>query len=618
MHLLTIDFETFWDADYTLNKLSTEEYVRDPRFLAHGASVSYGDGPARWIDGPDLPAFFARVPWYDTAVLCQNTAFDGLILSWHYGVVPAMYLDTLAMARLVLRRTKHNLATLSRRLGLKPKGSALHLTKGLRELPPLVREALIEYAIDDNDITRGVFKQLRAHVPFDELFVIDLTIRLFTQPRLLLNRKAARSLLARVLRKKRSALQRLGVTKEQLSSTPKFAALLEERFGIEVEYKKGKPDKDGNPRFLPALAKTDAFMKSLEEHEDPDVQAVASLRLNIKSTLEETRLRRLLAMHERGPLPVFLNYAGAHTIRWSGGDKVNWQNLPRATPDKPAELRKCIMAPPGYVLVVVDLSQIEARVLLALAGQLDKLELFASGDPYSAMAAAIYGHPINKKDNPLERQLGKVIVLASGYGMGGRKLRAILRIGAMGAPVMLIEIETANGWITIYRKEHPMVVAYWNQAEAALELLAGGAEAQPWGPFMIDKGMLWHPNGVSLDYTGLVRVDGEWNMVDRDGKVMVNQFGYPIRLYGGMMTENVVQWASREILKEGMIRMRRSGALQRWPLVMTTHDENVCLAPEREAEECQRVMIEHMTKRPSWLPHLPLAAEGGFDVCYSK
>lgn len=338
-HLLTVDFETFWSADFTLKKLSTEEYVRSQQFQPFGASVKYGDAPSRWIDAEQLPAFFAGVPWHDTALLCQNAQFDGAILSHHYGVIPALYLCTLAMARMALPRQRHSLEKLAEHFGLPAKGNAVHETKGLRELPPELRARLGAYACHDADLTREVFKRLLPAIPTEELRVIDLTVRLFTQPRLKLNVPKARSLLAKIIRAKRSACQRLGITKDMLASTDKFAAILDERFGIEVEMKRGKDKADGTPRYIPALAKTDTFMKSLLEHDNPDLQAVAALRLSIKSTLEETRLRRLIAMNKRGLLMVFLNFAGAHTFRWSGGDKVNWQNLTRGS-----ELRRCIEA----------------------------------------------------------------------------------------------------------------------------------------------------------------------------------------------------------------------------------------------------------------------------------
>jgi len=612
-HLLTLDFETYWADDYTLKKLSTEEYIRDPRFKAHGAAIKYDREPARWVTGADLPAFFNQIPWGDVALLCQHAQFDGLILSHHYGVNPALYLDTLSMARMALPRQRHSLEQLAIHFELPPKGGALAPTKNIRDLPDYLERDLGEYSCHDADLTREIFSRLQPRIPNAELAIIDQTIRLFTEPRLALDRPRARKLLAGVIRRKRNAMQRLGVTKEQLSSTDQFAELLEDRFGIEVDTKLGKPNKDGSPKPIPALAKTDPFMKGLLEHDDPDVQALAATRLAVKSTLEETRLRSLLAMNERGPMCVYLKFAGAHTFRWSGGDGMNWQNLPRGS-----ELRKCIKAPEGYVIVVADLSQIEARMLNCLAGQWDVLARFPTkenpdGDPYSVIASEAYGRPITKKDNPAERQVGKVLELMLGFGAGAAKLKSTLRIGAMGGPPVIIDLDTAVKWVRAYRDTHPKVVEYWGQAETAIQLLHDRAEKYPWGPMVIHRGYVLLPNGTALDYTGIVREDGEWRMRDRYGRLMLNSFGAPVRLYGGLMTENVVQALSRVVLSQSMPAIRA-----RYPLVMSTHDENAALAPVAEGEECLNFMTEIMTKRPAWLPNIPLAAEGGFDVCYSK
>jgi hypothetical protein len=616
-HLLTIDFETFWSDDYTLKKLSTEEYIRDARFKAHGASIKYGAAPSRWITAADLPAFLGRVPWDDVALLAQHAQFDGLILAHHYAIVPAMYVDTLSMSRMALPRQRHSLEQLAIHFDLPSKGNALAQTKNVLVLPDWMERQLGEYSCHDADLTYEVFRRLLPSIPHTEFEIIDQTIRLFTQPRLLLDRPRARALLARVIRSKRSALQRLGVERAELASTDKFAALLEERFGIAVEMKHGKRGP------IPALAKSDQFMKALLDDENPDVQALSALRLKVKSTLEETRLRRLLSMHSRGPLPVYLNFAGAHTFRWSGGDKMNWQNFPRGS-----ELRKCILAPPGTVLVVADLSQIEARMLNTLAEQWDILSLFESGDPYSVLASKFFGRHVDRKNNPEDKgagHVGKVGELGLGYGMGPWKLRLTLRQGAMGGAPVKIDMETAETWVAAYRESHKKVTEFWAQAETAIQLLFDRQENYPWGPMVIDRGYIRLPNGTALDYTGIVREEGEWRMRDRQQRLVLNQFGAPVRLYGGLMTENVDQALSRVVMSQAM-----PAIAARYPIVMTTHDELAALAPIEEAydpdpktgkmrrHKALDFMIETMTQRPAWLPMIPLAAEGAFDACYSK
>jgi len=604
-HLLTLDYETYWATDYTLSKSSTESYVRDPRFKAHGAAVKYVGQPSRWITAKDLPAFFASVPWDDTALLCQHAQFDGLILEHHYKVSPALYLDTLSMARMILPRQKHSLAQLADHFGLPPKGQAVNLSKGLIELPPHIEQQLGVYSCHDADLTYDIFRRFIGAVPHQELVNIDTTIRMFTTPRLELDVPKARSLLAKVIWGKRTALRRLGVTKTQLASGQQFAELLESRFGIACDMKEGKG------QLIPALAKTDPFMKSLLEHPHPDVQALAGLRLKVKSTLEETRLRRMLDMSVRGKLSVYYKFAGAHTLRWAGGDNMNWQNLPRGS-----ELRKCIRAPEGHVIVVQDSSQIEARMLNCLAEQWDVLAEFEKGDPYATMATSIYERLITKQENPGERHVGKVLELGCGYGMGSKRLRETLRIGALGGEPVLINLETAERYVQLYRMRHPKVVDYWAQGELALQHLHAKHEKFPWGPMVLDKGYVLLPNGTSLDYTGLAREDGEWRLYDRAGHLIKNHLGYPIRLWGGMMVENVDQALSRVVIAQAMARLREEAP--QWPIVLTSHDELACLAPIAEAPACKAFMHEVMVQRLPWLPSLPLAAEGGYDVSYSK
>lgn len=264
-------------------------------------------------------------------------------------------------------------------------------------------------------------------------------------------------------------------------------------------------------------------------------------------------------------------------------------------------------------IVVADLSQIEARMLNTLAEQWDVLALFEKGDPYSALATKFFGRPVNKVDHPLDRHVGKVGELGLGFGMGPPKLRGTLRVGALGGDPVFISEETSVEWVGVYREGHQKVVQYWGQSDTALQLLDARQTAYPWGPMWIDNGYIHLPNDTRLDYTGLVREEGEWRMRNRAGALMRNASGQPIRLYGGLMTENVVQALARVIMSQAM-----PAIAERYPIAMSTHDELACIADEREADECLRFMIQELTRRPKWMPRIPLAAEGGHDVSYSK
>ena len=99
MEVLTLDFETYYDKEYSLSKLTTEEYIRNPHFEIIMVGIRWPDGRKEIIDGTHLEIKhrFDDIEWGRYAVLCHNTLFDGAILAWRFGVNPAAWLDTLSM-----------------------------------------------------------------------------------------------------------------------------------------------------------------------------------------------------------------------------------------------------------------------------------------------------------------------------------------------------------------------------------------------------------------------------------------------------------------------------------------------------------------------------------------
>ena len=146
--IITIDFETRWNKkDYTLSKLTTEEYIRDKRFKAFGACVhEFGtDNPIEWVGGDGLREYFSGVDWGRTAVLAHNAQFDISIMEWVYDSHPAFIFDTLSMAR-ALRGVEvgNSLAKLASDFGLPAKGTAVHSTDGLDKLDVETERELAE------------------------------------------------------------------------------------------------------------------------------------------------------------------------------------------------------------------------------------------------------------------------------------------------------------------------------------------------------------------------------------------------------------------------------------------------------------------------------------------
>lgn len=608
LDLVTIDYETFYDKDYTLSgKINMSEYIRDPRFHVHGVGIKIRNGETKWYTGRAIRTALAAINWKKAAFVGQNNAFDGFITSEVYGYVPAFYIDTLSMSRATRgHHVRHDLDTIAKSFGHagKVKRSALADTKGKAQLTTEEETNLGAYCVDDVDDTYRVFWDMYSFVPDDELRLIDITMRMFCEPILRVDIPRVEEELKKELGGKAAALLQSGAAIPDLMSNEKFAGLLQAagaKLPMKVSPSTGKQTY--------AFAKSDLAFVDLMNNSGPKVKALCEARMKIKSTIGETRAQRFLEAGKDGMcLPILLNYSGAHTHRWSGGNKMNLQNLLRG-----GELRRSILAPEGYQVVVADSAQIEARVLAWLAGQDDVVLAFANGeDLYSMFASEVYGRKITKADF-IERHVGKTCVLGLGFGMGPEKLQLTLKKGALGGPSIDLPIEMCRKIVQLYRTKNFKIRNYWRTMDGMITNMVLGIESKI-GPIQSGKGFLQLPNSMFLQYFGL---HGEAE-VTRDDLVM-NEVTYLTRmgrskLYGGLLTENVVQAVARVIIGEQMLKIHDAG----YRIVTMTHDEIVIIAPTSEAQTALDFMIDVMSTAPKWAPGLPLSAEGGFDDCYSK
>jgi hypothetical protein len=280
--------------------------------------------------------------------------------------------------------------------GMPLKSTPYHLMDGRTwdEMTRATQDLVAEGAMDEVESIWRIFHLfMRQGFPPEELKVVDTTIKMFTEPVL----RADVDLLAKIWEgeneRKANRLGDLGVAATDLASADRFADLLRAE-GIEPETKQGKNG------LIYAFAKTDDFMRELQDHDNERVRMLAEARLGEKSTLMQTRAATMGWMASRGSLCVYLRYAGTGTLRVSGGDGSNWLNFKRQSP-----LRKTTMAPDGYVLAPIDASQIECRVLHYLAGgpREPVIEKFRSKeDPYVDLASQFYKEPIYKpkRDDP--------------------------------------------------------------------------------------------------------------------------------------------------------------------------------------------------------------------------
>lgn len=607
MNIITVDFETYYSKDIGFSKMTTEEYVRCPEFHCIGVAVQVNDGKPEWFSGShaDMHQFLSKYDWANSAALAHNAIFDGAILSWIFGIRPKRWLDTLSMGRAIHgTEVGGSLGTLAGYYGLGTKGTEVVNAMGLRleDFPPDQLEAYGKYCENDVALTWSLFNTMAPTFPLVELKLIDVTIKMFTEPVLYLDKAILEEHLNAVRATKDALLVTIEHSKEDLMSNPKLADLLR-TMGVEPPTKVSPTT--GKTTY--AFAKSDEDFKALLEHENPAVQAIVAARLGVKSTLEETRTERFIGIAERGSLPVPLRYYAAHTGRWGGDDKLNLQNLPRKS-----ALKKAIIAPTGYSVIDSDSSQIEARTLAWLAGQNDLVAAFDRGeDVYCIMASAIYGRPITKKDER-ERFVGKTTILGAGYGMGAAKFQAQLK--NFGVEV---DLEEAQRIINTYRETYPKIPELWRTAQAVLGAIIGGQSTE----FGRDGVLKVHgtdgillPNGLYLKYQNLRMVEhevnGKWKAEfvydTRKWKVTV-----PNRIYGGKVIENVCQALARIVIGDQLLMVAK-----KYKVAMTVHDAICAVVPAQEVERAQEYVELCMKLRPQWAPDLPLNCESGYGASY--
>lgn len=606
MQLITIDFETYYDQEFSLTKMTTEEYVRSPQFEVIGVGVKVDDKPVEWASGSmsEIREYLWDFDWENSLVLAHNTMFDGAILSWLFNVKPLFWLDTLCMARALHGiEVGGSLATLAERYHLGEKGTEVINAKGKRRVDFTSSELARygDYCINDVELTYKLFHIIGKGFPKKELRVIDTTLRMFTEPVLLLDKDLLVGHLQKQATQKEDLLIACGVGKDELMSNPKFAAALE-LLGVSPPMKTSPAT--GKPTF--AFSKTDKEFTELANHEDFRVQALVGARLGLKSTLEETRTQRFIDIASRGALPVPIRYYAAHTGRFGGDDKINMQNLPSRGPNGKT-LKRAVMAPPGHILIDADSSQIEARVLAWLAGQVDVVNAFARGkDVYKKMASAIYGVP-EDQINKQQRFVGKTAVLGCGYGLGAIKFQMAL---GNSDPPMSITIEEARRIIEIYRTENNDIVHLWRQAQYMLtcmvrdEPVTLGREGVL--TVLHDKQAIQLPSGLLMGYDGLHAVQENGNL-----QYMYKTRKGLVKIYGGKVVENVCQAIARCIIAEQMLKIAK-----KYKVVMTVHDAVTCVVPEDQAEEAMAYVVECMRWVPGWARDLPVNCEASYSLRY--
>ena len=605
MNLITIDFETYYSKEYGLKKYTTEAYIRDPQFEVIGVAVKENNKDTVWFSGihEEIKTFLDSFDFKNSFALGHNMRFDGAILSWIFDIKPKGLLDTMGMGTLLHGLTESvSLNNLSGLYGLGAKGTEVQDALGKHRNQFSVNELhnYGQYCKNDVNLTHALFYQLLPKYNKTELKLVDLTIRMFTEPALQLNKGLLVRHLADVKATKEELLDKVAVCKDSLMSNPKFAEILE---SLKIKIPMKTSPATGKQTY--AFAKTDEGFKALLDHEDPYIQALASARIGNKSTLEETRTENFIHIANRGLLAVPLKYSGAVVShRWSGVDGINLQNLPRSS-----ELRRAICAPKGYKLVAADLSNIELRLAYWFAQSTDKVNLIREGvDLYKQSASEITGISYDEVDKDL-RFIFKVVNLSGIYGVGAVKMHSILTQGGVDK-----DINEVKNIVYAYRQANPNLVSAWGDAGEMLMAVRAGQNYSMGANNIIQsvpkEGMI-KPNGMVLGLPNLRKIataDGResWVYDKKLGRNLIQEYIHPAKVF-----QRCIQSLARDIIGDQLLSVSK-----KYKVVLTVHDELVMVCKEEETKECVAYVEQCMTTAPAWCSNLPLACEIGVGDNY--
>lgn len=620
------DSETFYSKDYTLRKSDPCQYILDPRFehiclgIAEGGAEPYiVDGPdiAKWCDDISRPSGID-----DIAFVSHNALFDACIMSWHYDWTPGFYACTLSMARALLSpwlRSKA-LASVARWYGLS-KGDFIVNAKGMGRADLIANgmwPQYTSYCLNDVTLCRAIFRHLQPKMPDEEFILHDMILRLGIEPTLRANPNVLAENLQTVLAEKELTFAKAmlcGVNHlDDIKDDTRLAALLA---GLDVDVPTKVSLTTGKKLF--AFARTDTEFMDLLDHDDPAVQLIVQARLDHKSTSETTRSERMLAISQLefpnlgsdGWMPIPLKLGAAHTHRLGGDWKLNAQNWGRES-----RIREAIEAPEGYALVVGDSEQVEARMNATYCGQWDLVDQFRRKlDVYAIFAGMIFNIHVTKATHPGERFVGKTGVLQLGYQSGWRKFQTSVKLRSREEAGRVISLSDAEAFdvVSKYRSINSAITQKWAYNREIIQFMAT-ANPEAYlddGPIRFSYRKMTGPNGLVMHYHNLrYDTDAEAWLFDYEER--------PHKIYGGKLSENIIQFLARIAIMQAAVRIKKPMALLGGWLVMTSHDELAYLVPLARVEDAKQLVRFEMSRDLPWMPALPISAAVGAGKNYAS
>lgn len=644
---IVIDFETYYDKDYSLSKITTEKYIRCNQFEMIGVSIKVGSNPAEFYRREEgLPVIVELIKSKPTSpFVMQNASFDAGILGLRYNVHPLFTVDTVIMAKLsALDRVAggKSLAKLSgwmqaQGLVAEQKRGTVHDMLGVHadDMTEAQWQAYGDYCILDSVLEYTLYTYMLPMCQVSELLMSDITTKMWTKPAFDLDVPLLQDYAVRLEAERQKKLSELAAVlgftdlddlHKNLRSSSKFVKLLE-NLGVDCPMKWSEKKK----QLIPAVSKTDQEFLALKDHDDETVQLLVETKLGAQSSMEATRTQTFLDIASRGLAPIYLSYAAAHTGRFGGGEACNWQNLSKRS--KEPILRQSMRAKQGHIVLPTDSSQIELRVNAVASDQQDLVKVFQDDlDPYVDMAAAIYHKTYDEilhaakveksKEGKAMRQMGKLVCLAAGYGMSAAtfKYRMLLEKNQEAA-------DMADELIAAFRTKNHKIVQFWKTCQRALDVMYGGQQMWFGGAddrmFFADGTSTFHgvvipsilfPNGTRIWYQNLRREadeEGKTNYVydQMKGRGMLSK-----RIWGSALSENLVQKQSFDILKWQALEIAKAGV----PINLNVHDEWVSVVQERDAAAAAIIHCRAMKNSPPWFLQGVLDCEVDVGRNYGK
>ena len=565
MNVLTVDFETYYDREYSLSKMTMIEYIMDGRFQPIMMSYAINDEPIKNVIGyPNIKRILDGIDWSNTVLNAQNAAFDATIIRARFGHTARYYTDTMAMARVTAAHVFEgaSLAAIARVLQangvhVPPKGKevesalGMHLYNAYSGTPYLALKATtdknevqrghellmgyVEYCNNDVHLAREAFKYFTKMITPDEMQYGDMILKCYIEPSLYLDLPIIEEEIQRIHERDKKhardvANKYFGGNQAELRSVcrsvPKFTEFLqslggklEHEIDEDTDYSFIIPSKysEKKGRVEPCYSKTFPAVIEMCDRMD-EIGDIFRTKLAMSSSIELSRAERFRAIAKIGcGFGMPYTVSGAHTHRLGGSGGLNVQNLSSGRKEGQSNaLKRSISAPTCHKVVVFDSSQIELRTGSYIAGDHATLNLFVMGkDPYSQQAALIYGgdpDEIKKLAKSgvepyasIQRPAGKASLLSNIYGTGAVGFMNYAKL--MGVDMTL---EEAQRIVKVYRETHPEVVAIWNACEVALRNMIAGASGYFGGP----DGKLFYYDGARMNHgvrmPGIRLPDGNW------------------------------------------------------------------------------------------------------------